>query len=217
MASDVPIPDFEWYSRVSSAGSLPPRCPFASVERCPRYWQSLSLLGELGSTKLDAERDEELRRRWEHSEHWPPTAEYATAISGPTDQYGRWKAPLLSNFCPETIYDRFGYFASSMSRYADEIDTDNAHMLLRETRAPTSDPRWAWAHVRAMHYSECQYYSVLSAGLLKSSDDGAADVTLKIPFVADIRFKLRFRQPGERMKALAKRVRRAALAFRAKP
>ncbi len=160
MASDVLIPDFEWYSSISSARSLSPRCPFASVERCPRYWQSLSLLGELGSTKLDDRRDEELRRRWEHSEHWPPTAEYATAISGSTDEYGQWKAPSLANFCPETTYDRFGYFASSMSRYADEIDTDNAHMLLGETRAPASDPRWAWAHVRAMHYSECQYYSV---------------------------------------------------------
>jgi hypothetical protein len=114
MASD--IPDFEWYSGISSARSLPPRCPFASVERCPGYWQRLSLLGELGSTKLDAKRDEELRRRWEHSQHWPPTAEYATAISGSKDEYSQWKAPLLANFCPETTYDRFGYFASSMSR-----------------------------------------------------------------------------------------------------
>ena len=101
--------------------------------------------------------------------------------------------------------------ASSMSRYADEIDADNAHALLGKERAPASEPRWAWAHVRAMHYSECRYYSLLSAGSLKTSEEGAADVTLKIPYVADIRFKLRFRQLGQRMKALAHRVWRRLL------
>src|SRR5258708_34770957 len=54
-----------------------------------------------------------------------------------------------------------------MSRYADEIDRANAHELLGKERASTSDPRWAWAHVRAMHYSECPYYSLLSAGSLE--------------------------------------------------
>jgi hypothetical protein len=132
-------------------------------------------------------------------------------ISGSKDEYDQWKSPMLSNFCPETTYDRFGYFASSMSRYADEIDRANAHESLDKKHALASDPRWAWAHVRAMHYSECPYYSLLSAGSLKSSDDEAADVTLKIPYVADIRFKLRFRQLGERMKALAQRVRRRLL------
>jgi hypothetical protein len=112
MASDVSIPDFGWYGTISSLRGLSPRCPFASVERCPRYWQSLSLLGELGSTKLDALRDEELQRRWERSEHWPPTAEYATSIAGSKDESDQWKSPMLSNFCPETTYDRFGYFAS---------------------------------------------------------------------------------------------------------
>jgi 4-hydroxy-3-methylbut-2-en-1-yl diphosphate synthase IspG/GcpE len=46
---------------------------------------------------------------------------------------------------------------------------------------------------------------------LKSADDGATDVTLKIPYVGDIHFKLRLRQRGERMKALAQRVWRRLL------
>src|SRR5262249_4719765 len=181
--SDALIPDFDWYVGISSARGLSPRCPFASVDRCPRYWQSLSLLGELGSTKVNASRDKQLEHRWKHSEHWPPTAEYATTISGSMDEYGQWKAPSLSNFCPETAYDRFGYFASSMSRYVDQIDSDLMHERLGKERAPASDSRWAWAHVRAMHYSECRYYSLLLADSLKPADDESADVTVKVPFV----------------------------------
>src|SRR2546427_5760136 len=211
MTSNVPIPDFEWYAGISSARGLSPRCRFASVERCPRYWQSLSLLSELGSTKLDPKREEDLRRRWERSEYWPPTAEYATAIFGPKDKYDQWKAPSLSKFCPETTYDRFRYFASEMSEYADEIDRAHAHESLAKERAPSSDPRWEWAHVRPMHYTECPYYSLLSAGCSRSGDNGAADVTLKIPLVADIRFKLRFRELWEQMKALVQRVRHRLL------
>jgi len=211
MASNVPIPDFEWYAAVSSARRLSPRCQFASVERCPRYWQSLSLLGELGSTKLDPKREEDLQRRWERSEYWPPTAEYATAIFGSKDKYDQWKGPSLSNFCPEATYDRFRYFASAMSAYGDEIDKALAHESLAKERAPASDPRWEWAHVRPMHYTECPYYSLLSAGCSRPGDNEAADVTLKIPLVADVRFKLRFRELWEQMKALVQRARRRLL------
>jgi hypothetical protein len=205
MSTEITTPDFDWYSRLSRARGLPPRCSFQSVERCPRYWQSLSLIGELGSTKIDAKRDEKLLRRWERSEHWPATAEYATCISGSKDEHDQWKSPALSNFCPETTYDRFGYFASSMSRYADETDSGLSHERLGKMRAPANDSRWAWAHVRAMHFSECPYYSLLGAAP-KPSDDRAADVTLKIPYVAEIKFKLRFRQLWERVKKALTRI-----------
>jgi hypothetical protein len=65
-----------------------------------------------------------------------------------------------------------------------------------------------------MHYAECQYYSLLSAGSSKSSDDQAADVTLKLPYVVDVRFKVTFRELWERMKALAKRVWRRLVSLR---
>jgi len=43
-----PIPDFSWYSAESKRLSLSPRCPFANVHACPRYYHSLGLLGEAG-------------------------------------------------------------------------------------------------------------------------------------------------------------------------
>jgi hypothetical protein len=181
MSSDALIPNFDWYANVSSARGLSPRCPFANVKRCPRYWQSLSLLGDFGGTKLDAKLDAELRRFWERSDHWPATMEYSTAIAGGKDEHGNWTSAGLSNFCPETTYDRFGYFAFSMSKYADEIDAAYAHERLSKDHVPASDPRWKWEHVRAMHYCECPYYSVLRADSPKSNDEGVADVTL--PFL----------------------------------
>jgi hypothetical protein len=63
MASNVIIPDFEWYSALSSKRGPSPRWPFASVERCPRYYQSLSLLGGAGFTKIDPKEDASLLRR----------------------------------------------------------------------------------------------------------------------------------------------------------
>jgi hypothetical protein len=56
-----------------------------------------------------------------------------------------------------------------------------------------------------MHYSECPYYSLLSAPTLAANDDGAADVTLKIPGIADVRFKWRAK---EAFKAIVDRLRR---------
>lgn len=201
MSASIPIPNFDWYKQLSRESGLQPRCPFASVDRCPRYWQSLSLLGELGSSKIDPKRDAELEHHWEQSEHWPLTAEYATSISGKMDEHGQWARPILSNFCPETTFDRYGYFGSSMSKYTDEIDSDRAHERLANTHAPRNDPQWEWAHVRPMHYSECPYYSLLGT-TPKQHDNGAVDVTLKIPYTADIRFKLRPRHWWERFKAL---------------
>jgi hypothetical protein len=65
MVYDGPNPDMDWYLRLSSARHVTPRCPFASVKRCPRYYQSLSLLGEAGNTKIPAEEDDLLKALWE--------------------------------------------------------------------------------------------------------------------------------------------------------
>lgn len=159
MVADRIIPDLKWYMRISAERGLSLRCPFATVERCPRYYQSLSLLGEAGSTKIDKLEDERLCKKWKRSDLWPRTAEYATAITSSTDERGNKRLLSFSNFCPEVAYDRFGYFAAYLHRYADEIDMDMSHKWLAEQAAPPKDWRWNWATVQAMHYAECPLYS----------------------------------------------------------
>jgi hypothetical protein len=47
------IPNFDWYSKIGKELGLPPRCPYASVDRCPRYFYSRSLMGDAGATKIE--------------------------------------------------------------------------------------------------------------------------------------------------------------------
>ena len=190
MASGDLIPDFEWYSQKSAALRLPPRCPFASVERCPRYYQSLSLLGSAGSTAIDHEEDERLKRLWEGSDLWPRTREYATAISGSSKQDGS-QTEYFSNFCPEIAYDRFGHFASYLGDYSDKIDRDFAHQRLGELGISGEQWRWRWASIQAMHYTECPLYSPLTqgGGFLEGS---GPEFKLGIPG-ASVRFKFSWR------------------------
>lgn len=132
---------------------VPPRCPFATVESCPRFYQSLSLLGSAGSTAIESSEDKRLLEKWEKSDLWPKTMEQETII------YGNSK--FFDKFCPEVAFERFGYFVSHLGRYSDEIDHDLAHEKLGKIGAPSEDYRWAWSSVTSMHYTECPLYSVL--------------------------------------------------------
>ena len=94
----VSLPNLDWYLSISTRQQLSPRCPYASVYRCPRFFQSLSLLGEAGSTKIDPKEDEKLKEIWEKTDVWPITTEQATSISGPGDEIKHF-----THFCPEVI------------------------------------------------------------------------------------------------------------------
>lgn len=150
------IPDITWYISVSDQKGVQPRCPFATVRACPRFYQSLALLGEAGSTRIDPEEDKKLLKHWESSDLWPTTREYATSISGSPGE-----PHIFSNFCPEVAFDQFGYFASFLALYADEIDIGISHKRLGEQRASSNDWRWAWSAISEMHYTECPLYSIL--------------------------------------------------------
>lgn len=202
MNTNLIIPDFEWYSAQGAKHpSGAPRCPFASSERCPRHHHSRSLLGEAGFTKMDAQDEARLDKRWLQLGLIPQTAEQCSAVmstNGTPQAY--------CNFCPEVSYDSFGYFASHLHRYTDEIDSDNAHRQLSNINAPGNDWRWSWSHVRSMHYSECPFYSLLCIPAVPlRGDDGTADVTIKIWGLADVRFKWRAR---ETFKAVQQWIRR---------
>lgn len=151
------IPDIAWYVAKSQGLGMLPRCPFASTERCPRYYQSLSLLDSAGITPVDSKEDKRLLSKWKRHPLWPKTMEQTTGIgsieSGPVH---------YSNFCPEVTGERFNVFAGYLARYADEIDKDLAHWRLGRENAPLNHPRWNWQSVSPQHYAECPLYSSLA-------------------------------------------------------
>lgn len=153
---DFIYPDSEWYTGISKEENVPPRCPYANVHRCPRYYSSLYLLGDCGiTTKMKSEKIKELDIFWAKTDILPVVAEHDTCIMGdPDKKYG------FSNFCPEISFDVFGLFADSLYRYADEIDTGIAHSRLA-TEAHPKDWRWAWAIISPLHYLKCPVYSQL--------------------------------------------------------
>ncbi|MGA2193104.1 MAG: hypothetical protein ABSG42_06985, partial [Nitrospirota bacterium] len=144
--------------RISKEKQLAVRCPFANAYRCPRYYQSLALLGESGlSTSIPEAKDAEILNKWESTEVWPLVGEKATSIMG-----SKTESKIFSNFCPEVSYDRFGLFAVYLCVYADEIDKETAEKWLVENGyAFAKDWRWDWANVEAQHFSQCELYSQL--------------------------------------------------------
>ena len=149
-------PDKNWYKSISEEKALTTRCPYASVERCPRYFQSIALHETTGGTALDSKEEQRLSEKWEKSELWPRLAEQATSAFIAGD-----KLSFISNFCPEVTYQRFGVFCTGIGFHTDEIDREAAYAFLRREGAPTEDPRWHYSHVIPEHYSDCDMYSLL--------------------------------------------------------
>jgi hypothetical protein len=70
------------------------------------------------------------------------------------------------NFCPEVTNNVFGLFASSLSKFTDELDREaSENWLVRHGKAFAKDWRWNWSSVTPTHYTECPTYSLLSVAL----------------------------------------------------
>jgi len=168
-------PRLDWYKAQSRDARVFPRCPFATVERCPRFYQSISLLGESGlATAMKPDDDERLVKAWTQSDLWPRTNEHASAVMGRPDDPKHFR-----NFCPEVSFEQFGWFASDLSRHADEIDSDVAAKNLSAAGAQGSDWRWVWSLVVPMHYTDCPLYSPLMAKSV-SAQIGSAQANVSL-------------------------------------
>jgi 5-methylcytosine-specific restriction endonuclease McrA len=147
--SDI-IPTFDWYSGESRKFGLPPRCPIAHAELCPRYWQSLDALGRKrpgGITTIPGEQDAALQRKWKMfsaviAEEEPIADEYS-----------------VTHFCPEVTYNIFGYFASFLHEYVDDIDREIVWKL-HERDGTTDQVDARWQYITPLHYTECREYSI---------------------------------------------------------
>jgi 5-methylcytosine-specific restriction endonuclease McrA len=154
------IPDLDWYTGRSRQLKLPPRCPIATSELCPRYYYSWLLLGRAEvTTPISAADQARLGKKW-------ATFPSVVAEEGPSTFRAGEKFPHLLDFCPEVNYQVFGLFASSLDEYADEIDRDVAYRRLEREGAPGADPRWRWCVTIPRHYSECREFSIFSDAAL---------------------------------------------------
>ena len=157
MPSRTETPDIEWYLRISAERGVTPRCPFASVECCPRYYQSLSALGRAKiSVELTPSEDKRLHLYWEKSELWSKSEENSTNMFGNGEKYHSF-----SNFCPEVAYERFKYFAGQLVDYYDAEERDAAHQRLTGEICPSESWQWSWASLKPLHFTECPLYSPL--------------------------------------------------------
>ncbi len=166
--------DFAWYSAESQKQKLPPRCPIAHAELCPRYYSSAVLLGEVGHfAKFPSERRSSLDRKWKAFESAPPE-----------ELPSRFPGDNLNHFCPEVSGDRFGYFASDLYAYSDEIDRASDKKDYRdEGNFGQYDPNWQT--VRPCHYTECREYSIYGpspAGKRSGIRSGRGGVSPRLRF-----------------------------------
>lgn len=186
MSDLSPVPDFAWYRAQSDARKLPPRCPFAGVDRCPRFYESLIILKRAGViagvSKDDEERLDAKWRAW-----FEPVAEKAPAVMGVDDRFVG-----ASNICPEVGYDVFRYFGTSFHRHADESDAGFAHEWLAKQAAPSDHPLWHWSTVREMHYTECPMYSTLATAVMLDEAERIAPKVRAKPRKAKIPPSLRW-------------------------
>jgi len=156
---EITQPTIDWYREKSRNNGICPRCPYANMNTCPRYYFSWALLGEFGiTTQLDEIDDKKLLAKWKKSPLYPNLGEQDTSISG-------WNGKMssISNACPEVTYDVFGLFASFLSKYSDEIDLSAAQKCLENEAADRNDWRWEWQFVHPAHYFDCHLYSQINS------------------------------------------------------
>ena len=155
-------PDLDWYTAISQRKGLQsPRCPYATAKRCPRYYESVWQLGQKGvSTEIDPEEDKRLEEHWKKTGPRPSVREEATALDTSVRQDGS-KHHHFYRFCPDVLFNVFGWFADQLAEYSTPEDQDYAHEQLGTQNASSDDWRWGWAALSPKHYSDCPLYSLL--------------------------------------------------------
>ena len=167
--------EFAWYSGVSKKQGLPPRCPIAQAQLCPRYYESLEALGRRGGfPSIPVEQAGLLERKWKP---------FMSVIA---DEEPQADEKSVDHFCPEVSYERFGYFASFMHEYTDEIDRDSMYdFYKRRGTTEQFDPRWQW--IAPLHYTECREYSIhgtFAAGKPSKTPDQRKEASPKLRWQA---------------------------------
>ena len=159
-------PTLEWYKSISARYNLTPRCPFANIYKCPKYYDSLYLLEGTGATSIADQDIKELNRYWEERKLKFALKEEMPGIAKKNNEFS-----YLTNYCPEVTCLRFGYFASHLSEFADETARDVRHTELEKRNIDTNDWRWYFQYLTPLHYTDCSYYSILLKNRIDQKND----------------------------------------------
>lgn len=148
------IPNSSWYTEQSKKSGVQNYCNYSDPRKCHRHYESIYLLTKVGAIAgFDEETINELDKHWKGKTLVPLIEEEKTAISGEGG-----KVSHLYNFCPEVSHKYYRYYASFMSKYADDIDQDFGQRRA-EKDSLEDDWRYEWQTVVARHYLECAVFN----------------------------------------------------------
>lgn len=149
------IPDLQWYKNQSKLEGGPPRCPFNSSKRCPKFSQSIDVL--VAHDLL------------EPAQNKP----YSSVKDSTSDQRALIESPHMSrrgpeknryyyhNFCPEVLWRKYGLFVLELTDYFTEQDHEDARRRVLARGQGENHPDFSWVDYQPQHYTDCDQYSIL--------------------------------------------------------
>lgn len=155
-------PDFAWYQQKSAKHGAFSHCPIGSIDKCPRYFQSLRHIEYVypGALLLEPSQIEQLEEQWKFADSLCNPA-LVVGISG-NERIG---IHSLEGFCPEVCALYLGLYCSSFRKFADEIHRDAVHQQLLNNGVNRDDLQWKYSHVEAKHFTECKELAIYAPPL----------------------------------------------------
>jgi hypothetical protein len=163
----VAIPaDETWYLKRDGRRKLPPHCPIAANDRCPRYYLSQRYAADAGALSLELSADLRalIEQRWAATDVFADIEQSVAIWLRPNGQLRG-----VSQFCPEVTGRLFGLFCSDLRTYPDEESKQVHHKQLSAEAATPDDPRWDWMIADSRHYTECHEFSVYGSAQTSSN------------------------------------------------
>lgn len=170
------IPDRNWYIEKSKDEGVPAKCPYAHHKKCPRYWETTSLLMEAGVISgISQEDDQAALQYWKDNQMLAELDEdKTTAIRGEHSGVdGMYRA------CPEVIFKFMGYYSDNLYKYVDDIDRVCGHKLM-EREGLQNSWRSKWMFLQEAHYLDCEVYNDVQAFITSFVDSYHPSIKLQI-------------------------------------
>ena len=155
-------PNLDWYSTVGDQRGKDRRCPFATVNRCPKYFETLVVLEQqYNSPKIPRAIQKSMVKKWREDELWAVTlADKPKAI-----EYRDTGNHLeFRSLCPEASFEVFELFTSSISYFKSTLDFKVRELQIKDTVYGSMHWHWVWQyfHVEPMHFSDCSMFGKIS-------------------------------------------------------